>query len=212
MSSSAKADDPTVLRVGTASANMAHAGGTATLAAGSFCGGYRTTGLCLGQLQRQVNRDCPWPCDRVTRWRAIPLRCAARYLCLHDRSGRDSAAVGSGRFEAGRARSTVVCSERGACRRAGWSRCRLSNITGLAPNTIERGLKDLDAPPLAPGQIRRKGGGSTKTGLKVERALDTRVYEKGLKITKAEMKHLDIRGDAFHPEWNYSIIPRKRKS
>jgi hypothetical protein len=53
---------------------------------------------------------------------------------------------------------------------------------------------------------------TTKTGLKVESALDTRVYEKGLKITKAEMKRLDIRGDAFHPEWNYSVFPRKPKS
>ena len=24
--------------------------------------------------------------------------------------------------------------------------------------------------------------------------------------------NLDIRGDAFHPEWNYSVIPRKPKS
>jgi hypothetical protein len=53
---------------------------------------------------------------------------------------------------------------------------------------------------------------TTKTGLKVESALDTRVYEKGVKVTKAEMKRLDIRGDAFHPEWNYSVIPRKPKS
>jgi hypothetical protein len=48
--------------------------------------------------------------------------------------------------------------------------------------------------------------------LKVEGALDTRVYEKGVKVTKAEMKRLDIRGDAFQPEWNYSVIPRKPKS
>src|SRR3984957_3672725 len=53
---------------------------------------------------------------------------------------------------------------------------------------------------------------TTKTGLKVESALDTRLYEKGLKVTKAEMKRLDLRGDAFHPEWNYSVIPRKPKS
>src|SRR5271165_5393550 len=53
---------------------------------------------------------------------------------------------------------------------------------------------------------------STKTGLKVESALDTRVYEKGIKVTNAKMKSLDIRGDAFHPEWNYSVVPRKPKS
>ncbi len=52
---------------------------------------------------------------------------------------------------------------------------------------------------------------TTKTRLKVESALDTRVYEKGIKVTNAEMKRLDIRGDAFHPEWNYSVVPRKPK-
>jgi hypothetical protein len=40
----------------------------------------------------------------------------------------------------------------------------------------------------------------------------TRVYEKGIKLSNAEMKLLDIRGDAFHPEWNYSVIPRIPKS
>ena len=49
---------------------------------------------------------------------------------------------------------------------------------------------------------------TTKTGLKVESALDRRTYEKGIKVSDAEMKRLDIRGDAFHPEWNYSVMPR----
>ena len=49
---------------------------------------------------------------------------------------------------------------------------------------------------------------TTRTGLKVECELDTRVYEKGIKITDAEMKAINIVGDAFHPEWNYEITPR----
>jgi hypothetical protein len=53
---------------------------------------------------------------------------------------------------------------------------------------------------------------TTKTGLKIESALDTRTYEKGIKVSKAEMKRLDIRGDAFHPEWNYTIMPRTSNS
>ena len=53
---------------------------------------------------------------------------------------------------------------------------------------------------------------TTKTGLKVESVLDPRVYEKGIKVSNAEMKRLDVRGDAFHPEWNYSVIPRMTKS
>jgi hypothetical protein len=52
------------------------------------------------------------------------------------------------------------------------------------------------------------GATTTKTGLKVESALDTRNYQKGIKISKAAMKCLDITGDQFHPEWNYTIRPR----
>ena len=53
---------------------------------------------------------------------------------------------------------------------------------------------------------------TTRTGLKIESALDTRTYEKGIKVSTAEMKRLDIQGDAFHPEWNYTITPRTPKS
>jgi hypothetical protein len=52
------------------------------------------------------------------------------------------------------------------------------------------------------------GATTTKTGLKVECALDERTYEKGIRIKKAAMKLLNIEGDAFHPEWNYTIKPR----
>ena len=53
------------------------------------------------------------------------------------------------------------------------------------------------------------GATTTRTGLKVESALDTRTYRKGIRVSKAEMKSLDITGDQFHPEWNYTIRPRK---
>ena len=53
------------------------------------------------------------------------------------------------------------------------------------------------------------GRTTTKTGLKVECALDERTYEKGIRIKKAAMKLLDIEGDRFHPEWNYTIKPRR---
>ena len=43
----------------------------------------------------------------------------------------------------------------------------------------------------------------------VESALDTRSYQKGIKVSKAAMKCLDITGDHFHPEWNYAIRPRQ---
>jgi hypothetical protein len=53
------------------------------------------------------------------------------------------------------------------------------------------------------------GATTTKGGLTVECALDTRTYEKGIKVSEAEMERLDITGDDFHPEWNYTIKPRQ---
>jgi hypothetical protein len=53
------------------------------------------------------------------------------------------------------------------------------------------------------------GATTTKTGLNVACALDTRTYQKGVKVSDAEMASLNIKGDDFHPEWNYTINPRK---
>src|SRR5271157_1843734 len=64
-------------------------------------------------------------------------------------------ADGSKRDERGR--RLFAASE---ARAAGWGGlASVSSITGLARSTIGRGLKDLDAPPLAAGQVRREGGG-----------------------------------------------------
>src|SRR5271167_3116661 len=49
---------------------------------------------------------------------------------------------------------------------------------------------------------------TTKTGLTVRCELDTRIYPKGIKVSDDEMARLNIKGDAFHPEWNYTISPR----
>jgi hypothetical protein len=54
------------------------------------------------------------------------------------------------------------------------------------------------------------GATTTKAGLKVDCVLDERTYEKGIKVSDTEMTALDITGDAFHPEWNYTIKPRPR--
>ena len=49
---------------------------------------------------------------------------------------------------------------------------------------------------------------TTKAGLTVRCELDTRDYPKGIKVSGAEMLTLNIKGDTFHPEWNYTISPR----
>jgi len=49
---------------------------------------------------------------------------------------------------------------------------------------------------------------TTKAGLTVRCELDTRDYQKGIKVSDAEMMTLNLKGDTFHPEWNYTISPR----
>jgi hypothetical protein len=49
---------------------------------------------------------------------------------------------------------------------------------------------------------------TTKTGQKVECTLDERTYEKGIRISNAQMRQRAIEGDAFLPGWNYTIKPR----
>ena len=49
------------------------------------------------------------------------------------------------------------------------------------------------------------GNTKTKTGLTVRAMLDQNTYEKGIKVSDAELAAVHITRDAFHGEWNYSI-------
>jgi hypothetical protein len=49
---------------------------------------------------------------------------------------------------------------------------------------------------------------TTITGLTVRCELDTRDYPKGITVSDEEMATLNIKGNVFHPEWNYTISPR----
>ncbi|MDX6646521.1 MAG: hypothetical protein QOK40_2248 [Miltoncostaeaceae bacterium] len=51
---------------------------------------------------------------------------------------------------------------------------------------------------------------TTRTGLSVHARLDERSYPKGIKVTDAQLAAVNLHGDAFHPEWNYSIKPRAK--
>ena len=41
--------------------------------------------------------------------------------------------------------------------------------------------------------------------------LDQSVYPSGIKVSKKEMEEINLRRDAFHGEWNYTISPRSQK-
>jgi len=49
---------------------------------------------------------------------------------------------------------------------------------------------------------------TTKAGLTVQCQLDTASYPAGRKLSDDEMATLSIQPDAFHGEWNYTILPR----
>ena len=48
---------------------------------------------------------------------------------------------------------------------------------------------------------------TTKTGLSVRCRLDTGTYPAGLRVSDKEMAAIQIQHDAFHGEWNYTILP-----
>jgi len=49
---------------------------------------------------------------------------------------------------------------------------------------------------------------TTTTGRTVVCALDQNAYPAGVKVSKKEMEALQLQRDAFHGEWNYTILPR----
>jgi len=50
-------------------------------------------------------------------------------------------------------------------------------------------------------------GTTTTTGLKIKAYLNEKIYEKGLKVTNAEMKALNLERSEVCPQWNYTIRP-----
>ena len=50
---------------------------------------------------------------------------------------------------------------------------------------------------------------TTDTVLTVACRLDDTTYEKGIKVSDAEMATLNIQPANFHGEWNYTFVPRR---
>lgn len=48
---------------------------------------------------------------------------------------------------------------------------------------------------------------TTRKGLKVKCELDTNEYEIGIKVSDEEFEKINIIGDEFHSDWNYTILP-----
>jgi transposase len=66
--------------------------------------------------------------------------------------------------------------------------------------------KPLRSLELMLGYIR---GTTTSTGLTVQAFLDEGVYRKGRKVSREDMKRLNVNHHDVCPQWNYTISPRK---
>jgi hypothetical protein len=51
----------------------------------------------------------------------------------------------------------------------------------------------------------------TRTGLRIRAELDSGTYPTGIKVTDAEFNALNLKQAQFHGDWNYAILPRRRK-
>lgn len=49
---------------------------------------------------------------------------------------------------------------------------------------------------------------TTQTGLSIQCQLDLNQYPTGIKISDEELASINIIGDEFHPNWNYTIMPQ----
>ena len=49
---------------------------------------------------------------------------------------------------------------------------------------------------------------TTRQGLQIRAELDQNRYETGIAVTEKAMAAVNIKRDAFHGEWNYTIAPR----
>ena len=52
------------------------------------------------------------------------------------------------------------------------------------------------------------GNTTTKTGLRIQAALDSRIYPTGSEVPDHIMEGLNMEKSEFHGEWNYRILPR----
>ena len=53
---------------------------------------------------------------------------------------------------------------------------------------------------------------TTRAGLKIRAELDRGKYPTGIKITDAEMASLNLKPADFHGEWNYTVLPARKKT
>jgi len=52
---------------------------------------------------------------------------------------------------------------------------------------------------------------STVAGLKIQAAIDPGLYPAGIKVTDSELAMLNLKPESFHGDWNYTLLPGRKK-
>ena len=53
---------------------------------------------------------------------------------------------------------------------------------------------------------------TTRAGLKIRAELDRGKYPTGIKITDAQLASLNLKPESFHGDWNYTVLPARKKT
>ena len=56
------------------------------------------------------------------------------------------------------------------------------------------------------------GSTATRTGLRIQAALDTKTDQTGIKVTHQEMEEINLTRGEFHGAWNYQLAPSEKIS
>jgi hypothetical protein len=87
---------------------------------------------------------------------------------------------------------------------------RIAKVAHSTRPTVARGKHELALPPNPTGRtheviVELIGATTTRTGLRVQAALDQGTYPLGVKVSDAELAAVPITRHDWHGEWNYTI-------
>jgi hypothetical protein len=86
-----------------------------------------------------------------------------------------------------------------------WNPVEHRLFSEISKNWAGKPLRTLE---IMPGYIR---GTTTVTGLTVRADVDEGIYRKGQKVTKEDLKKLNLTPHSVHPQWNYTIRPLRQQ-
>ncbi len=93
-----------------------------------------------------------------------------------------------------------------------WNKIEHRMFSHITQNWRGRPLVSHEVIVNGPRPPRLIANTTTRAGLKIRAKLDRGKYPTGIKITHAELASLNLTPDNFHGDWNYTVLPLRRKT